>query len=188
MRIASKNSMRLILTNIYGSAGIAQSRMRKAFFRIYSDRDAFRFFDRETYPGDQFTDAFVKVMDSRIKGFNRKNDYAWVVEYDREPIGQIQLYDFQTKNTACTIGYFLKRAYWNRGINTRCVQAVCDFALHDMNLVRIEAYAHVDNIASNRSLEKAGFRLEGCLRKKWLIRNQFCDVNLWALTAEREAY
>ncbi len=40
------------------------------------------------------------------------------------------------------------------------------------------------NIASNRSLEKAGFRLEGCLKKKWLIRNQFCDVNLWALTAE----
>ena len=57
-----------------------------------------------------------------------------------------------------------------------------------MNLVRIEAYAHVDNIASNRSLEKAGFRLEGCLKKKWLIRNQFCDVNLWALTSEREAY
>ncbi len=59
-----------------------------------------------------------------------------------------------------------------------------DFALHDMNLVRIEAYAHVDNTASNRSLEKAGFRLEGCLKKKWLIRNQFCDVNLWALTTE----
>ncbi len=53
-----------------------------------------------------------------------------------------------------------------------------------MNLVRIEAYAHVDNAASNRSLEKAGFRLEGCLKKKWLIRNQFYDVNLLALTAE----
>ena len=34
------------------------------------------------------------------------------------------------------------------------------------------------NIASNRSLKKAGFRLEGCLKKKWLIRNHFCDVNL----------
>ena len=40
------------------------------------------------------------------------------------------------------------------------------------------------NIASNRSLEKAGSRLEGCLKKKWLIRNQFCDANLRALTAE----
>ena len=74
------------------------------------------FFDQETYPVDRFTEAFEKVMDSRIKGFNRKNDYAWVVEYDVEPIEQIQLYDFQTKNTACTIGYFLKREYWNRGI------------------------------------------------------------------------
>ena len=86
--------------------------------------------------------------------------------------------DFRTKNTACTIGYFLKREYWNRGFNTRCVKAVCDFALHDMDLVRIEAYVHADNIASNRSLGKAGFGLEGRLGKKWLIRNQFCDVNL----------
>ena len=53
-----------------------------------------------------------------------------------------------------------------------------------MGLVRIETYVHPDNTASNRSLEKAGFRLEGRLKKKWLIRNEFCDVNLWAFTAE----
>ena len=46
------------------------------FFRIYSDRDAFRFFGRETWPGDKYTNAFVKVLDSRIKEFSRKNDYA----------------------------------------------------------------------------------------------------------------
>ncbi len=67
----------------------------EAFFHICSDRDAFRFFGRETYPGDQYTDAFVHVLESRIKGFRRKNEYAWVIEYDGEPIGQIQLYDFQ---------------------------------------------------------------------------------------------
>ena len=156
----------------------------RAFFDIYSDQEAFKYFERDTYPGDKYSDDFIKVMESRIKGFARKNDYAWVVEYEGLAIGQIQLYDFQTKNTACTIGYFLKREYWNRGINTRCVKAVCDFAFHEMNLVRIEAYAHVDNIASNRSLEKAGFALEGCLKKKWLIRGEFCDVNLWALTAD----
>ena len=55
-----------------------------------------------------------------------------------------------------------------------------------MGLVRIEAYAHVDNAASNRSLEKAGFRLEGRLKKKWLIDHEFCDVKLWALTAEEQ--
>ena len=44
----------------------------EVFFHIYSDRDAFRFFERETYPGDRYTDGFVKVLESRIKGFNRK--------------------------------------------------------------------------------------------------------------------
>ncbi len=70
----------------------------------------------------------------------------------------------------------------------RVQQEVCDFAFHDLNLVRIETYVHVDNAASNRSMEKAGFWPEGCLQKKWIIGNRFCDVNLWALTAEREVY
>ncbi len=36
-----------------------------------------------------------------------------------------------------------------------------------------EDYAHVNNAASNRSLEKAGFRLEGCLRKNGTFARHF---------------
>ncbi len=100
----------------------------ETFFRVCGNRDAFRFFDCYTWPGDRFTDACVKVPNSRIKGFDIKNDFTWTVDCG-EPIGKIRLYDFKTKNTACTIGYFLKRECRNRGINTRCVKAVCDFAL-----------------------------------------------------------
>ena len=39
----------------------------ESFFRIYSNRDAFRFFDSYTYPGNHYTDAFVKVLKSRIQ-------------------------------------------------------------------------------------------------------------------------
>ena len=52
----------------------------EAFFRIHSDRDTFRFFMRDTYPGDQYTDAFVKVLESMIKRFSRRNDYSWVTD------------------------------------------------------------------------------------------------------------
>ena len=46
----------------------------RAFFDIYSDKEAFKYFERDTYPGDEYNDGFIKVMESRIKGFNRKND------------------------------------------------------------------------------------------------------------------
>ena len=72
----------------------------EAFFRIYSDRDAFGFFDRETYPGAQFTAAFVKAMDSRIKGFNRKNGCSWVVENGGEPICDVTLWALASERKA----------------------------------------------------------------------------------------
>lgn len=152
----------------------------QAFFEIYQDIEAFQYFGGYSYPGDTYTEEFTKVLQSRLKSFKAKRDYSWVVDYVGKAIGQIQLYDFQDNNTICTIGYFLSRDYWNQGINTRCIKAVSEFAIRSMKIERIEAYANVENKASNRSLEKAGYTYEGCLRNKSYINKQFHDVNLWS--------
>lgn len=47
-----------------------------------------------------------------------------------------------------------------------------------------EAFANVKNHASNRSLEKAGFHKEGCLRRRSYLGKQFQDVNVWSLIRE----
>lgn len=156
----------------------------ESFFTIYQDQEAFQHFGGYSYPGETFHSDYKKVLESRIKGFNSKRDYSWVVDYKGKAIGQIQLYDFENNNTLCTIGYFLSREFWNQGINTRCIKAVSEFAIHNMKIERIEAYANVENIASNRSLEKAGYSFEGCLRKKSYINKQFHDVNLWSFIKE----
>lgn len=153
----------------------------KDFFDIYKDTEAFQHFGGYSYPGDTYNDKFIKVLESRIKAFKSKRDYSWVIDFNDKAIGQIQLFDFRNCNTCCTIGYFLKRDYWTQGINTRCIKTISEFVIHSLGIERIEAYANIENIASNRSLEKAGYHFEGCLRNLSYINKQFHDVNLWSM-------
>ena len=49
-----------------------------------------------------------------------------------------------------------------------------------MGLERIEAFVHVDNIGSNRTLQKAGFMKEGMLRKRFEVNGELFDCNVYS--------
>jgi RimJ/RimL family protein N-acetyltransferase len=49
----------------------------------------------------------------------------------------------------------------------RALGAVAAFAYSDLDVVRLELYHAVDNAASCRVADKAGFRLEGTLRQSY---------------------
>ena len=72
----------------------------------------------------------------------------------------------------------------NRGINTKVLKAVCRFGMETMGLKRIEAFAHVDNIGSNRTLQKAGFTKEGLMRKRFMIKDTLGDCNAYSFVRE----
>ncbi len=63
------------------------------------------------------------------------------------------------------MGYWLAENYWRKGIVTEAVIALRRYAFANLNLCRIFAGVFESNTASQRVLEKAGFVLEGRLRK-----------------------
>lgn len=62
------------------------------------------------------------------------------------------------------IGYDLSRRYWNKGIMTEVVSRVIEFLCDELNVIRIQATAHPQNIASKCILKRIGFEEEGLLR------------------------
>ncbi len=78
-------------------------------------------------------------------------------------IGVISLSKIDRKNKNCELGYWLTDKYWNRGIMTRAVQMVLEYAFEKLKLHRISAKSLADNAGSLRVLEKNHFRLEGVL-------------------------
>lgn len=78
------------------------------------------------------------------------------------------------------IGYWLGEPYWGLGIATRAVMAVTEHAFARFDLQRIEAHVYEWNPASARVLEKAGYLLEGRLRKSITKEDRTMDLLLYA--------
>jgi ribosomal-protein-alanine N-acetyltransferase len=70
--------------------------------------------------------------------------------------------------THANLGYVLARPFWNRGYMTEAVVAVSSWALEQEEIARVWAVCDVENIASARVLEKAGFEREGML-ERWMV-------------------
>ena len=156
----------------------------RPFWEIYSDEENFKYYGGYSKPSVWNEEREIRAEASRVKGFKGKREYSWVVTYQGEVIGQIQLFNFFNHNTCAEVGYFIKRTYWNRGINTKVLKAVCKFGVETMGLKRIEAFAHVDNIGSNRTLQKAGFTKEGLMRKRFMMKDMLGDCNAYSFVRE----
>ncbi len=72
------------------------------------------------------------------------------------------------------IGYWLLEESRGRGIATRVARALAEH-LRAHNIARVEAVVRIDNPASQRVLERAGFTREGVLRS--LLRHEGCRVD-----------
>ena len=79
------------------------------------------------------------------------------------------------------LGYWLGEDFWGRGIMTAAVQRICQEGFERFDLVRIYAQPYACNTASRRVLEKAGFTLEGVMRRGVYKNGQVQDYCMYAL-------
>ena len=81
----------------------------------------------------------------------------------------------------CTanLGYFVDVDRNGRGLATRAIGEVVDYGFGELGLHRVEAGTAVDNIASQRVLEKNRFTRVGLLRAHLLIHGEWVDHYLW---------
>jgi [ribosomal protein S5]-alanine N-acetyltransferase len=83
------------------------------------------------------------------------------------------------------LGYWLGHDYWGKGYATDAVRQLVKYAFRERGLRRLEAHVHAPNLASARVLEKAGFVLEGVLRRDLTDREgNILDNMLFARLAE----
>jgi RimJ/RimL family protein N-acetyltransferase len=67
----------------------------------------------------------------------------------------------EIKENRAEIGYWVTREARGRGVATRTVLLVTHWALTDLGLTVIELLADVQNVASRRVAEKAGYTRDG---------------------------
>jgi ribosomal-protein-alanine N-acetyltransferase len=85
---------------------------------------------------------------------------------------------------SCTIGYWIDRARNGRGLATGAVEDVVAYAFGELALHRVEAATLLDNVASQRVLEKAAFERIGVARRFLLINGEWRDFVLFQRVAD----
>lgn len=78
------------------------------------------------------------------------------------------------------IGYWLGEPFWGRGIATEALRGLTDYGFATFDLRRIDAGVFEWNRASVRVLEKAGYVLEGRLKKSITKEGETIDQLVYA--------
>lgn len=84
---------------------------------------------------------------------------------------------------SANVGYFVSQHVNGRGLATSAVRDVCAFAFGSAGLHRLEAGTLLDNVASQRVLEKNGFERIGVARKYLQIAGAWQDHLLFQRVA-----
>ncbi|CAG7907692.1 hypothetical protein IGI04_016461 [Brassica rapa subsp. trilocularis] len=79
------------------------------------------------------------------------------------------------------IGYVIGSKYWGKGIATEAVRLVAAEIFKEMpEMERLEALVDVDNIGSQKVLEKVGFVREGVMRKFMYLKGNVRDMVMFS--------
>jgi ribosomal-protein-alanine N-acetyltransferase len=102
-----------------------------------------------------------------------------------EVIGQAMLANFaRAAFQNATLGYSVDERWNGRGIATDLVRHALAEAFTEHGLHRVEAGTLLDNVASQRVLDKCGFRRIGVSRRHVRIAGRWQDHVVFAITLE----
>lgn len=131
-------------------------------------------FVTETHSIDD-TQAFVDyAIDSDDEVFTlRDNDRL---------IGLIGFKCTDNENSKTEIGYWLCEAYQHKGIMTKAVMLLCQYAFRTLEMNRIQIKCAVGNTKSSNIPKRLGFTLEGIEREGELFADgSYVDLEIYSL-------
>jgi len=109
--------------------------------------------------------------------------YAIVPNGSLDPVGLIQVREFEPGFGNAEWGFALEEASWGTGLFTKCAAAMADFVFRYVGVHRLEARASVGNGRGNGVLQKLGAVPEGVLRRSFDNGSRTTDQVLWCLIA-----
>jgi ribosomal-protein-alanine N-acetyltransferase len=114
--------------------------------------------------------------------YSGKGDkFQWIIRLDDLPAGWITLVITNWDHGLAEMGYALSTEYQRRGLMPQALTQLLAELFLRTKLERLEARCAVDNIGSQKVLERVGFHREGRLRQYFVLRGLRVDNYLYAI-------
>ena len=128
----------------------------------------------------------VEVTKQTINRWLQEEDNPQTIRFiitikgNDEPIGSIDVVGYQ--DDAPEIGYCLSRKHWNKGYMSEACKAFMNH-LFERGFKRIIIAAALDNIASNRVIEKCGFKFTHIEHREHtsIFKEEPVDINWYEI-------
>lgn len=128
----------------------------KEIFSLRSDDEVNKYLDR---PKANDADDVIAFINKVSIGIAKDKWIYWAICFKDNPklIGTICLWNINEEENKAEVGYELLPESQGRGIVTEAFSSIVDYGFNILEVSKIEAYTHKENIASTKLLEKFGF-------------------------------
>ncbi|MGG5253384.1 GNAT family N-acetyltransferase [Neobacillus sp. SM06] len=126
---------------------------------------------------------YEAVIPIWLRQFAENNGFNAGILYNGELVGSIGLHQIDWHNLQTSIGYYLAKQAEGHGIMTRSVQALLNYAFHDLGLNRVEIRCGEKNKRSRAIPERLGFGKEGKIRDGEQLASGFHDIMIYSMLA-----
>ena len=125
-------------------------------------------------------------INSREEAWNKGTDYTFAIcdALTGAWLGVVGLNSVSLENRWANLGYWVRSARTRQGLASRATRLLARYGLTELGLNRIEIIMSVNNLASQRTAEKAGALKEGIARKRLIYQGQPHDSVVFSLIAE----
>lgn len=137
------------------------------------------------FPSLTLTADDSKAFIERTRLSYAKEDGYWLGIWEgSQLVGSIGYLYIDQDNRKTEIGYWLGQEFEGRGIITRAVQVLIDYAFSNLSLNKIEIGAASSNLRSRAIPERLGFKCEGEIRDYECINERFLVRFIYGLRAD----
>lgn len=122
----------------------------------------------------------------RRSHFKHHSGFYWALANKKDDIiiGTAGLMSLNTYDKNAILCYELNQQYWGSGLAYKMVLTVLNYAFNTLGLERITAEIMSENLRSSGLVKKFGFQLEAHARHSRYFRNQYQDIDVYALIRE----
>ncbi|MFC7680752.1 GNAT family N-acetyltransferase [Paenibacillus sp. GCM10028914] len=149
-------------------------------YDYFSMDEVTMFYDLDSFTELKQAEDLIMYWNNR---FNNIEAIRWGITLKSEDriIGTCGFHNWAKKHYKAEIGYELSPNHWNKGYMTEVLEAVINFGFEELELNRIQALIHRDNVNSRKVLEKSNFREEGLLSEYYYKKNRYVDAVIFSI-------
>ncbi len=149
-------------------------------FALRSNPETMKFIPRPLAITPEDALEHIKVVQETISK-NEGINWALTLKENDVLIGIAGFYRIQPQNFRCEIGYMLSPDFHNQGYITETIRTLLDFAFNQLHFHSIEAVIDPANVASEKVLQKNGFKKEAHFVENFYWQGEFLDTVIYSL-------